>query len=259
MNNPLSIAYIQHNIVWKDRSSNLAAYDGYLSTLRFSPDIILLPETFNTGFCIDDINIAETMDGPSVEWMKKTAAEHNSAVGGSIFLKEGNVYHNRFLWVSPVGQIEYYDKRHLFSMGKEHELFTPGNFRKIVIVNGWKICLNICYDLRFPVWSRNTLDYDMIIYIANWPKPRSNAWRDLLKARAIENMAYCIGVNRIGNDGYGHQHQGDSAFISPLGEVIYSSKNKAEIAKCELDYDFLQKTRADLPFLQDQDKFKIEY
>lgn len=254
----LSIAYIQHDIVWKNPQENIKAYNSYIDSLKFSPDLILLPETCNTGFCIDDITIAEEMDGPMIKWMSEKSKEVGCTIAGSIFLKEGNNYYNRFLWISPDGKIEYYNKRHLFSMGKEHDLFTPGNSRKIVELKGWKICLNICYDLRFPVWSRNNIGYDIIIYIANWPTPRSNAWRDLLKARAIENMSYCIGVNRLGLDGYGHAHQGDSAFISPLGEVIYTSLDIEEIAKYEFDYTFLSKTRSSLPFLQDMDDFLIK-
>ena len=258
MQDHLAITYIQHNIIWKDREANLDVYNQFLSSLSFTPDLILLPETFNTGFCIDDIEIAETMDGPSVEWMKSKSAELGSVMGGSIFLKDGEKYVNRFLWVEPDGKIDFYDKRHLFSMGREHELFTPGNVRKIVQLNGWKLCLNICYDLRFPVWSRNDLGYDVLIYIANWPTPRSNAWRDLLKARAIENMSYCVGVNRVGPDGYGHDHQGDSAFISPTGHVIYSSMDSCEIAKYEMSATTLLETRSKLPFLNDMDEFQIQ-
>lgn len=257
MQDNLSVAYIQYNIQWKDREANLKAYDLYLSTLTFTPDLILLPETFNSGFCIDDIGIAESMNGPSIQWMKEKAAVIGSVIGGSIFLEEEGKYYNRFLWVEPDGKCTYYDKRHLFSMGREHELFTPGSTRKVVELNGWKICLNICYDLRFPVWTRNDLGYDLLIFIANWPKPRSNAWRDLLKARAIENMSFCIGVNRVGLDGYGNDHQGDSAFISPLGKVIYTSKDTCEIAKYELSREKLNEIRAMLPFLYDRDNFSL--
>ena len=258
MQDNLSVAYIQHYIEWKDRQSNLNAYDRYLNTLTFTPDLILLPETFNVGFCIDDLNIAETMDGPSVHWMQQRSSELGSVIAGSIFIEEGGKYYNRFLWVEPDGKCEYYNKRHLFGMGRENELFTPGNQRKVVQLHGWKVCLNICYDLRFPVWSRNDLGYDLLIYIANWPTPRSNAWRDLLKARAIENMSYCVGVNRLGQDGYGNDHQGDSAFISPLGEVIYTSENASEIAKYEMSAIKLKDTRSRLPFLNDMDQFHID-
>ena len=257
MNENLSVVYIQHDIVWKNPDENIRAYTEYISDLKFTPGIILLPETFNTGFCIDDIKIAETMDGPTIQWMKNTSKEAGSVVAGSIFFKEEENYYNRFLWVSPDGSVEYYDKRHLFGMGGESDLFTAGTLRKTLEFNGWRICLNICYDLRFPVWSRNNLGYDVLIYIANWPAPRANAWRDLLKARAIENMCYCVGVNRIGIDGYGHNHHGDSAFISPLGNVIYTSLDRQELAKNELDYDFLQETREQLPFLEDMDEFSI--
>ena len=254
---PLGIAFIQHNIFWKDPIANLNAYENYIQNLDSKPDFILLPETCNTGFCIDDLTITEDMNGPTIQWMKQMSIKKETCIGGSIFCKNDGIYTNRFVVAYPDGGLEYYDKRHLFGMGREDELFSAGQQRKIIDIKGWKICLNICYDLRFPVWSRNVDGYDLLIYIANWPEPRANAWRDLLKARAIENMSYVIGVNRIGIDGYGNNHIGDSSLINPMGIVEYHCGDKQEIASVILDHSQIDENRNRFGFLADMDNFTI--
>lgn len=253
----LKIAFIQHNISWKETSANLKAYEDHIHNLSEKVDLILLPETCNTGFCIDDLKITEELDGQTVTWMTYISEIKNTCIGGSIFCKSNKGYTNRFVVVYPDGQLEYYDKRHLFGMGREDELFTAGEVRKIIDIKGWKICLNICYDLRFPVWSRNEDGYDLLLYIANWPEPRANAWRDLLKARAIENMCYVIGVNRIGLDGYSNNHIGDSTCIDPMGIIQHYSGDKEELAVVILDFEEIEKNRTRFGFLNDRDKFSI--
>jgi omega-amidase len=208
------------------------------------------------------------MDGAAMQWLKKIAAEKNCTVTGSLMLhdeQEGRKkYFNRLIWMKPDGACEYYDKKHLFSLSHEHKVFTAGDKRLIVSIDGWKICPMICYDLRFPVWSRNAIDseriatYDMLVYVANWPERRAQAWKALLQARAIENQCYVVGVNRTGHDADGIYHSGASSAIGPLGDILYREEDKEDVAIVHLNYEELIKTRRQLPFLKDADAFELK-
>lgn len=220
-------------------------------------DLIVLPETFSTGFSMNP-KFAEDMNGQAVEWMKKTAAEKRCVVTGSLMIKERGKFFNRLIWIQPYGELFTYDKRHLFSLSDEPKFFTAGKERIIVELNGWKICPQICYDLRFPVWARNTnAEYDILLYVANWPERRAQAWKYLLVARAIENQAYVIGENRVGNDAKDISHSGDSMVLDPLGNVLYHKIDAEDISTIEMNYAELKKLREQLPFLKDADDFVI--
>jgi predicted amidohydrolase len=212
---------------------------------------------FTTAFSMAPEPLAETMDGETVSWMKSVAKAKNAAITGSIIITENGNYYNRLLFVFPSGEIKSYDKRHLFTLSGENKTYTPGKERLVVDYKGWKICLLICYDLRFPVFSRNTEDYELLIYVANWPKPRINAWDILLKARAIENMSYVIGVNRIGNDENGHEYIGHSQVIDGLGNPICEPSETEGIFMAELNKQELIELRKKFSFLDDRDHFTV--
>jgi len=195
----ISVSIIQSDIIWEDRLSNLENYQNKINQIE-STDLIVLPEMFTTGFSMNPKDISETMSGETIQWMKANASKMNSAICGSIIIEEDDKYFNRFIWVNPDGSIHHYDKKHLFSFAGEDKNYTSGNNKLIIEYKGWKICPLICYDLRFPVWSRNSEGYDLLIYVANWPDKRKLAWKTLLTARAIENQCYVIGVNRVGKD-----------------------------------------------------------
>jgi predicted amidohydrolase len=258
----LSISLIQADLDWENKGNNLANFSEKIFALRRKTELVVLPEMFNTGFTMNAEAFAETMDGPSITWMKKQAEENRIILTGSLIVKENNNYFNRLLWVIPNGEIGYYDKRHLFGYAGEHKHFTPGNKRLIASVKGWRINLQICYDLRFPVWSRQQVkkteaEYDVLIYPASWPERRSHAWKTLLCARAIENQCYCIGVNRVGVDGNGIGYSGDSLVVGPLGEVLYHCNGKEDVFSILLDKHELEESRNKFPFLQDADQFFI--
>lgn len=253
----LSITLIQPNIVWEDKSANLRQYEELM--LRETPShIIVLPEMFTTGFSMSPERLAEPMDGPSVKWMLDTAKKRRSIIAGSLIISENGLYHNRLLWVQPDGVIHHYDKRHLFAFAGEDQHYTAGEKRLIVSVNGWKINLMVCYDLRFPVWARNKEEeYDILLYVANWPEKRSHAWKTLLQARAIENQSYVIGVNRVGDDPKGNTYSGDSSIFGPLGETIWQNSGEVITVKKRFDKEELSSVRTQLPFLKDGDKYII--
>ena len=214
---------------------------------------------FTTGFSMNQISIAETMGGPTIKWMVTTAKINRMELVGSVVIKENAQYFNRLFFIHPNGHIETYDKRHLFTLAKENDQYTSGEERLIVFYKGWRICPLICYDLRFPVWSRNTNEYDLLVYVANWPSIRIHAWDTLLKARAIENMSYCIGVNRVGKDENGYEYNGHTAIYNFLGEKLSRTIEwKENILQCVVSKNELQKIRQKLNFLEDQDAFKIE-
>ena len=252
--NIMNITTIQSDIIWEDRISNLIKYQEKIDQIE-STDLIILPEMFTTGFSMSPKEISENMDGETIHWMKQNANKTNSAICGSIVIEEYGKYFNRFIWVNPDGSIHHYDKRHLFPFG-ENENYTPGNEKIIIEYKGWKICPLICYDLRFPVWSRNSEDYDLLIYVANWPDKRKDAWKSLLKARAIENQCYVIGVNRVGEDPKNY-YSGDSSLINALGETLYINSHIEEIYSTTISKYDLNKVRLQLPFLNDKDNFKI--
>ncbi len=258
MQSKLKVAIIQQDLVWQNATQNRLHLDKVFSKLE-AVDVILLPEMFTTGFSMTPKPIAETMQGKTVTWMLTAAKRFNSAILGSLIIEENGAFYNRMLFIHPEGTIEMYDKRHAFALAGENEAYTSGVHKLIVDFKGWKICPLICYDLRFPVWSRNVEAYDLLIYAANWPKPRINAWNTLLKARAIENMSYCIGVNRVGVDDNNNEYSGNSIAIDYLGnEMTAVCEAKEAVIYATLDKVKMQNVRAKLPFLKDKDSFTIQ-
>ena len=257
MQTNLQIAIIQADLIWENATANKVKFDAFFNELK-NVDVIVLPEMFTTGFSMTPKPFAEKMNGETVKWMQHNASELNAAIVGSIIIEEENKFYNRMLFVHPSGKIEMYDKRHAFTLAGEHKEYTTGENILIVDFKGWKICPLICYDLRFPVWSRNVENYDVLIYSANWPKPRINAWKTLLKARAIENMSYCIGVNRVGVDANDYQYNGNSIAIDFLGsELTEVAEDTEKIIYATFKKDALKNTRSKLSFLEDKDSFKI--
>jgi omega-amidase len=254
----LYITLIQPDIVWEDKAANLDQYGKMIAGVSGEKHIVALPEMFSTGFSMAPERLAEKMDGTSVKWMADMAVKHRCILTGSIIIEEGGKYYNRMLWVQPDGRIGTYDKRHLFAYADEEKHYTRGERRLITSVNGWRINLLVCYDLRFPVWSRNQEDeYDVLLYVANWPEPRSVAWRTLLQARAIENQSYVIGVNRVGKDGSGMNYLGESSVFGPLGEQIWQKTNESIAHTVTLEKETIRHVRKKLPFLNDADKFML--
>lgn len=251
----LKITIIQPDIIWEDIKSNLAKYTDIISGIE-STDVIVLPEMFTTGFSMNPEILKEKMDGNSVKWMKKMANEKDASVIGSLIIEENGKIFNRAVWVHPDGKTEFYDKRHLFAMGQEDVNYTLGIKKIVVEFRGWKFCPLICYDLRFPVWSRNTENYDVLIYMANWPSPRHHHWKTLLVARAVENQVYCIGVNRTGVDGTGLIYPGGSGLISPGGVAEFLGE-KESTKTFEISFSELHEYRTKLPFLREMDEFQI--
>ena len=254
----LHITLIQPDIVWEDKAANLAQYETTIASITGQKQVVVLPEMFSTGFSMAPERLAEPMDGHSVRWMADMAVKYRCILTGSLIIEEDGKYYNRMLWVQPNGDIGIYDKRHLFAYGSEDQHYTRGERRTIAQVNGWRINLQVCYDLRFPVWARNTGDdYDVLLYVANWPEQRSLAWKTLLQARAIENQSYAVGVNRIGTDAKNNNYTGDSSVFGPLGELIWQQTNATACHTITLEKEVLQKVRTGLPFLNDADKFLL--
>ena len=259
MKKELNITLLQANLVWKNIKKNRENFEKEIFSIVSETDIIVLPEMFTTGFIMEPKDFAETMDGETVNWMIKLAKIKNSAICGSIIIKENKKYYNRFLFVKPSGDLIYYNKRHLFTLAGEHKQYQNDNKQIIINYKGWKICPLICYDLRFPVWSRNVSNYDVLIYVANWPKPRVSAWNTLLKARAIENMSYVIGVNRVGKDENGHEYTGNSTVLDELGnEMTIIPENIEATLSTSLCKDKLIASRKKFNFLNDKDLFEIK-
>lgn len=254
----LTVAIVQANLIWEDASANHHLLQQHLQSLEGPVDLIVLPEMWSTGFTMQAKALAEPMEGPSMSWMHTIAQERDCAVTGSLIIQEEGRYLNRMICMQPDGTYHTYDKRHLFTMAGEHEQYTSGMERVVWQWRGWRILPQICYDLRFPVFSRNLGDYDIYLNVANWPEKRSHAWRTLLQARAIENQAYAIGVNRVGEDGNGFHYRGDSAVVDPLGEVLTQISHKEGVAVVPLSHSKLQEIRKTLPFLADGDAFSME-
>ena len=258
MKNKLNITLIQTKLFWEDIEKNLAYFKNLISAIS-DTDVILLPEMFNTAFCPKSNNLAETMDGKTVSWMKEISKRKACAIAGTLMIQEGEKVFNRLVWISKSGTIHTYDKHHLFSLIKEERYISKGEGRLILEEDGWKICPLICYDLRFPVFSRNDVDYDVLIYLANWPVKRIDAWDTLLKARSIENQCYTIGVNRVGEDGNGIPFNGHSKVFDVFGkELLSSTENKEEVLKIEINIDDLKLKRRQMNFLQDRDNFTLQ-
>jgi omega-amidase len=287
----LTVTTIQPDLQWEDKSANLRRLEEKIDAIDVHTELVILPEMFSTGFSMRPELLAEPMEGPTVAWMLNLATRKKIILTGSVIIEEEGKYFNRLIWMLPNGQYGYYDKRHRFAYAGENEHYSAGHKRLVASVKGWKVLLLVCYDLRFPVWSRQAaqehaasrptatadpiaattapgdaghpqdtreLEYDLIIYVANWPQRRSLAWKTLLQARAIENQAYVIGVNRVGNDGNNIAHSGDSMIIDPLGEILYHEADKEDVFTLTLQKDQLETTRQRFPFWKDADHFNIE-
>ncbi len=252
----LKVTLVQPDLVWEQKEANLTKLSGMLEIMG-TTDVVVLPEMFSTGFSMNAEKLAEGMDGQTVRWMTEKSLEIKAVIAGSLIIAENGFYFNRFVWAAPDGKLQWYDKKHLFSMGEEHLHYTPGDRRITIEWNGWKIRPLVCYDLRFPVWSRNHDDYDLLVYTANWPSPRHAVWKTLLQARALENQCYCIGVNRIGNDGMGIGYLGDSGLITPKGEATWLGIRETS-RTFTLSLDDLHRFRDKFPVLKDRDRFIIE-
>lgn len=263
----LSISIIQTNLHWENKAANLLMLEEKINGIEEPTEIVVLPEMFSTGFSMRPASFAETMQGPTVDWMKRISRDKRIILNGSLIIEEDGKFFNRLIWMMPNGSMGYYDKRHLFGFAGEDQHYQAGNKRLIASVKGWKLNLQICYDLRFPVWSRQQMtetadgfepEYDVLIYVANWPQRRNHAWKTLLCARAIENQCYVVGVNRVGVDGNDIPHSGDSLVLNPMGEVLYHMANDEDIFTIQLDKQELTDIRAKLPFLKDADRFHIQ-
>ena len=260
----LKVTLVQTELHWENADANLAMFTQKLSGIeKGSTDLIVLPEMFSTGFSMNAKTLAEKENGKTMQWMAQQANNKNAVITGSIIFEEDEKYYNRLIWMRPDGTFEYYNKRHLFSMGNEHLHYTAGTKKLITQLNGWKICPLVCYDLRFPVWSRNHFikendtpigEYDLLLYIANWPERRNHPWKTLLLARAIENQCYVAGLNRAGADGNDIIHSGDSAVINAKGEIISTiPAHKNYISTIELNYNELINFRKEFPVGLDAD------
>ncbi len=258
----LNITSIQSNLYWENKADNLRMFSQKIEQLPIHAELVILPEMFATGFTMNPHPFAETMEGDTVRWMRETASENKIILTGSVIIKEDDKFFNRLIWMLPNGELGFYDKRHLFAFAGENEKYSAGHKRLIASVKGWKINLQVCYDLRFPVWARQQTkngvpEYDVLIYVANWPERRSHAWKTLLCARAIENQCYVIGVNRVGKDGNGIYHSGNSMMINPLGEVLYHMSDDEDIFTLTLLKEDLEKIREKFPFNRDADSFTL--
>jgi Predicted amidohydrolase len=267
MKQPLLVTLVQTDLQWEDKEANLRRLEEKIMQLKEKTEIVVLPEMFSTGFSMKPACWQKIWKG-TVNWMKKVAAARKIILTGSIIIEEDGKYFNRLVWALPNGQLGYYDKRHLFGYAEEDRHYSAGNKRLIASVKGWKIHLLVCYDLRFPVWARQGSatskgdgegsEYDVLIYVANWPERRIHAWKTLLQARAIENQCYVIGVNRTGEDGNQIHYSGESMVVDPMGEVLYTKKDEEDMFTMALDKAHLNTVREKLPFLKDADDFEIK-
>lgn len=259
----LTVSLVQANLHWEDIAANLAMFDEKIDAIKERTEVIILPEMFSTGFSMQPEKLAQTMDGSAVQWMKQKAKQKNAIITGSLIIEEEGQYYNRLIWMLPNGQFGTYNKRHRFGFAGEDNHYEAGEKRLIASVKGWKICLTVCYDLRFPVWSRNTIkeggqpEYDVLVNVANWPERRNVPWKALLQARAIENQCYMIGVNRVGNDGNNIYHSGDTSLIDPVGEIIYQKAHDEDVFTYTLSRQHLDELRGKFPFMKDADRFMI--
>jgi omega-amidase len=258
----LTITGIQANLYWEDKTANLEQFEAKINRLEEKTEVVVLPEMFNTGFSMNTEELGETMEGETVQWMKRIAAAKKIILTGSLIIKEEGQYFNRLIWMLPTGDYGVYDKRHRFAFAGEDENFTAGTKRLIASVKGWKINLLVCYDLRFPVWTRQHItddkpEFDLMIYVANWPQKRIHAWKTLLQARAIENQCYVMGVNRVGDDAKQNHYTGDSMIIDPFGQILYTKTDVEDSFTITLEKSALNSTREKFPFWKDADDFKI--
>jgi predicted amidohydrolase len=254
----LNVTLVQQPLAWQEAGANRARFAALLAPLAGRTDLVVLPEMFTTGFSMQAAELAEPMDGATVEWLRATAASLGAVVTGSLIVAAGGGYRNRLLWARPDGTLAAYDKRHLFRMAREHEHYAAGDERVVVELGGWRVLPLVCYDLRFPVWSRNRGDYDLAIYVANWPAARRYAWSTLLRARAIENLCYVVGVNRVGADGAGVAYAGDSVALDPLGQPLVELADAAAVTQVTLSAAALADHRRRFPAHLDADAFRLE-
>ena len=278
----LTITLIQSKLHWEDKAANLQQFEDKIAGIGQKTTLVILPEMFSTGFSMKPELLAESMQGPTVQWMKKMASENKIILTGSVIIEDNGQFYNRLIWMLPNGQYGHYDKRHRFAYAGEDQHYAAGSKRLIASVNGWKVNLQVCYDLRFPIWARqqhgnalndtgehqtlselpphnteHTPEYDLLIYVANWPERRNHAWKTLLQARAIENQSYVIGLNRVGNDGNDIYHSGDSMVIDPLGEALYQKAHDEDVHTHTLSKEKLEEVRKKFPFWKDADEFHI--
>lgn len=259
----LTVTLIQQDLHWLDATANHKQFEALITPLKGKTDLIILPEMFNTGFSMEPAPVAEGMDGSTMQWLSEQANRADAAITGSFTIQQGEHFYNRMVFMQPDGEFSYYDKRHLFRMGNEHHRYQGGCERLIVEYRGWRICPMVCYDLRFPAWSRNGYhdghhDYDLLIFVANWPEPRRQHWLSLLKARAIENLSYVAGVNRLGTDGNNLDYSGDSTLFDAWGDIATRADSEAGSFTQTLDLDALRKVRKQFPAHLDADKFEIK-
>ena len=255
----LTVSFVQTSLQWHEPEANRVDLEHHINEISIATNLIVLPEMFTTGFTMEAAALAETMDGPTVEWLHRMAATHNAVVTGSIIIRDQDRFYNRLLWVRPDGTLSYYDKRHRFGLAGETAIYAAGTERLVEEWQGWRICPLVCYDLRFPVWSRNqaTQPFDLLLYVANWPAARRTAWNTLLRARAIENVAYTLGVNRVGTDGNGHTYTGDSALLDMRGEYLVEVGNQETNITRTLRHADLLDFRTRFPALHDADAFEL--
>jgi omega-amidase len=254
----MKIALIQSSLVWENPKANRNHFEEKINAIPEKVDLIVLPEMFSTGFTMNPEVIFETMDGETIQWLQSLTKAKKSAITGSLVIKENGNFYNRLLFVFPSGEIQFYDKRHLFTLAGEDKVYTFGKEKLIIEYLGWKIRPLVCYDLRFPVFARNVEDYDLLIYVANWPKLRINAWDILLKARSVENMCYTIGVNRTGFDNNNFEHNGHSQAVDFLGNNVLEPQETEGVFIVELDREKLHEARKKLGFLNDRDSFELK-
>jgi omega-amidase len=254
----MKIALIQSPLSWENPTANRNHFEEKINAVTKKNDLIVLPEMFSTGFTMSPEAVFETMDGETIQWLQSMAKAKNSAITGSLVIKENGNFYNRLVFVFPSGEIQFYDKRHLFTLAGEEKIYTSGKEKLIVEYLGWKICPLVCYDLRFPVFARNVEDYDVLIYVANWPKSRIQAWDILLKARSVENMCYAIGVNRTGSDNNNLEYNGHSQAVDFLGNYALEPQETEGVFIVELNKEKLVETRNKFGFLNDKDSFELK-
>jgi predicted amidohydrolase len=257
MSTHLRVTLVQTELAWQDPVANRHRLAAHFRGLGGHTDLVVLPEMFSTGFSMAAAELAEDMDGPTVDWMREEAAALGCVITGSLIVRDGGRCYNRLVWARPDGSLEHYDKRHLFRLAGEQEHYAAGSRRLVVALKGWRLCPMICYDLRFPVWSRSRGDYDLLLYVANWPQRRALAWSTLLRARAIENQSYVVGVNRIGKDGNGTIYVGDSVAVDFLGQPLSSEGGGDRVETAVLDLESLRAYRESFPAHLDADRFEL--
>ena len=254
----MKVAILQTDLVWENPIYNRLTIESKVLSSDKKFDLLVLPEMFTSGFTMHPERVAETMQGETIQWSKSLAKQKKIAIIGSLVIEEEGNYFNRLVFVTPKGEIQYYNKRHLFTLAGEEKVYTKGTEKVIFEFKDWKICPQICYDLRFPVFARNVEDYDLLVYVANWPKVRTQAWDALLKARAIENMSFVIGVNRVGKDANGHDYIGHSQVIDELGNELIAPFEESDLQVVSLNKKKMHETRTKLNFLNDKDAFELK-